>query len=184
MLLIEAGTDYPPGQEPPEILDIFAATAYADQRFIWSGLKAAYGPRPGNAPDRRRRVRYVAGRVIGGGSSINGMAANRGLPSDYDGWAAARRRRLGLEGRAALFPGARNRQRLRRAAARQDGPIRLQRYAPERWPGFTRGVMQAIEGGLVQHRRPERAVRRRLLSGRLQPHRHDADGRGLALSDR
>ena len=27
----------------------------------------------------------------------------------------------------------------------RDGPIRLQRYAPERWPGFTRGVMQAIE---------------------------------------
>ena len=51
VLLIEAGTDYPPGQEPPEILDIFAATAYADQRFIWSGLKAAYGPRPGNEPD-------------------------------------------------------------------------------------------------------------------------------------
>ena len=59
VLLIEAGTDYPPGQEPPEILDIFAATAYADPRFIWSGLKAAYGPRPGNAPDRRRRVRYA-----------------------------------------------------------------------------------------------------------------------------
>ena len=89
VLLIEAGTDYPPGHEPPEILDIFAATAYADQRFVWNGLKAAYGPRPGNVPDTRRRVRYAAGRVIGGGSSINGMAANRGLPSDYDGWAAA-----------------------------------------------------------------------------------------------
>ena len=37
VLLIEAGTDYPPGQEPPEILDIFAATAYADQRFVWNG---------------------------------------------------------------------------------------------------------------------------------------------------
>ena len=45
VLLIEAGTDYPPGQEPPEILDIFAATAYADARFVWSGLKAAYGPK-------------------------------------------------------------------------------------------------------------------------------------------
>ena len=27
----------------------------------------------------------------------------------------------------------------------KDGPIRLQRYAPERWPGFTRGVMKAVE---------------------------------------
>ena len=63
VLLIEAGSDYPPGQEPPEILDIFAATAYADPRFVWNGVKAAYGPKPGNAPDERRRVRYPAGRV-------------------------------------------------------------------------------------------------------------------------
>jgi uncharacterized protein YciI len=30
--LIEAGTDYPPGQEPPEILDIFAATVGASTK--------------------------------------------------------------------------------------------------------------------------------------------------------
>jgi uncharacterized protein len=35
VLLIEAGTDYPPGQEPPEILDIFAATAKASQQTRW-----------------------------------------------------------------------------------------------------------------------------------------------------
>src|SRR5260370_1258538 len=33
VLLIEAGKDYAPGHEPPEILDIFAATAYANPRF-------------------------------------------------------------------------------------------------------------------------------------------------------
>jgi 5-(hydroxymethyl)furfural/furfural oxidase len=145
VLLIEAGTDYPPGEEPPEILDIFAATAYADQRFIWSGLKAAYGPRPGNEPDRRRRVRYVAGRVIGGGSSINGMAANRGLPSDYDGWAASGAAGWDWNGVLPFFKKLETDSDFDGPLHGQQGPIRLQRYAPERWPGFTRGVMKAIE---------------------------------------
>jgi 5-(hydroxymethyl)furfural/furfural oxidase len=145
VLLIEAGTDYPPGHEPPEILDIFAATAYADQRFVWNGLKAAYGPRPGNAPDTRRRVRYAAGRVIGGGSSINGMAANRGLPSDYDGWAAAGASGWDWNGVLPFFRKLETDSDFDGPLHGRDGPIRLQRYAPERWPGFTRGVMEAIE---------------------------------------
>ncbi len=145
VLLIEAGTDYPPGQEPPEILDIFAATAYADRRFIWSGLKAAYGPRPGNAPDQRRRARYPAGRVIGGGSSINGMAANRGLPSDYDAWAEAGATGWDWSGVLPFFKKLETDSDFDGPLHGRDGPIRLQRYAPERWPGFTRGVMQAIE---------------------------------------
>ena len=145
VLLIEAGTDYPPGQEPAEILDIFAATAYADKRFVWSGLKAAYGPKPGNGPDRRRRVRYPAGRVIGGGSSINGMAANRGLPSDYDGWATAGATGWDWNGVLPFFKKLETDSDFDGPLHGKNGPIRLQRYAPERWPGFTRGVMKAVE---------------------------------------
>lgn len=145
VLLIEAGTDYPPGQEPPEILDIFAATAYADPRFIWSGLRAAYGPKPGNAPDERRRSRYPAGRVIGGGSSINGMAANRGLPTDYAAWAAAGATGWDWEGVLPYFKKLETDSDFDGPLHGRDGPIRLQRYAPGRWPGFTRGVMKAVE---------------------------------------
>lgn len=145
VLLIEAGTDYPPGREPPEILDIFAATAYADRRFVWDGLKAAFGPRPSNAPDERRRVRYPAGRVIGGGSSVNGMASNRGLPSDYDAWAAAGAAGWDWQGVLPFFRKLETDSDFDGPLHGQDGPIRLQRYQPERWPGFTRGVMMAIE---------------------------------------
>jgi 5-(hydroxymethyl)furfural/furfural oxidase len=87
VLLIEAGEDYPPGHEPKELLDSFAATAHANPRFTWPGLTAAFGPRPGNASDTRPRRRYTQGRTVGGTSSINGMVAVRGLPSDYDEWA-------------------------------------------------------------------------------------------------
>ena len=77
VLLIEAGTDYPPGQEPPEILDIFAATAYADPRFVWGGpegrVRAAARQRArraapralsGGPGDRRRLLRSTAWRPI------------------------------------------------------------------------------------------------------------------------
>ena len=47
VLLLEAGKDYPPGSEPPEILDIFAATAHSNPAFTWPGLSAAFGPRLG-----------------------------------------------------------------------------------------------------------------------------------------
>lgn len=35
-----------------------------------------------------REVKLIQGRTVGGGSSINGMLMVRGLPLDYDGWAA------------------------------------------------------------------------------------------------
>lgn len=145
VLLIEAGTDYAPGSEPPEILDIFAATAYADPRFTWPGLTAKFEPRPGNAPDTRPRRRYNQGRVIGGTSSVNGMAANRGLPSDYAAWVEAGAKGWGWDDVLPFFKKLETDTDFDGPMHGKDGPIRLQRYARERWPGFTRGVLKAIE---------------------------------------
>jgi hypothetical protein len=39
--LINAGKDHAPGQEPREILDVYAATAYAKSRFIWPNVRSA-----------------------------------------------------------------------------------------------------------------------------------------------
>ena len=90
-------------------------------------------------------MRYPAGRVIGGGSSINGMAANRGLPSDYEAWAEAGATGWNWEGVLPFFKKLETDSDFDGPLHGRDGPIRLQRYAPERWPGFTRGVMKAIE---------------------------------------
>jgi 5-(hydroxymethyl)furfural/furfural oxidase len=145
VLLVEAGTDYPPGSEPPEILDIFAATAYADPRFTWPGLTAKFEPRPGNAPDTRPKRRYNQGRVIGGTSSVNGMAANRGLPSDYAAWVEAGADGWDWDSVLPFFRKLETDSDFDGPLHGKDGPIRLQRYSKERWPGFTRGVMAAIE---------------------------------------
>jgi 5-(hydroxymethyl)furfural/furfural oxidase len=144
VLLIEAGKDYTPGTEPAEILDIFAATAYADPRFTWPGVAAKFEPRPGNAPDRRPKRRYNQGRVIGGTSSVNGMAANRGLPSDYAAWAEAGAKGWNWDGVLPFFIKLETDADFGGPLHGKDGPIRLQRYSSDVWPGFTRGVMQAI----------------------------------------
>ncbi len=86
VLLIEAGTDYPPGTEPPEILDSYSGSANYDSRFLWNEMVVSFRRTDANVPGELPRRRYEQGRVIGGTSSINGMMANRGAPADYELW--------------------------------------------------------------------------------------------------
>jgi 5-(hydroxymethyl)furfural/furfural oxidase len=142
VLLIEAGDDYPPGREPPEVLDSFAATAHANPRFSWPGLTAAFGPRPGNAPDNRPRRRYTQGRVIGGTSSVNGMVAVRGLPSDYDDWAARGATGWNWDGVLPFFKRLENDQNFHGPLHGDSGPVPLRRIASG-WPPFVEGTFVA-----------------------------------------
>jgi 5-(hydroxymethyl)furfural/furfural oxidase len=81
VLLVEAGADFAPGNEPADIRDVFP-TASLNPDYFWSGLTATL--RDGRAP-----TPYPQARVMGGGSSINGLLALRGVPSDYARWAQA-----------------------------------------------------------------------------------------------
>ncbi|AXI80096.1 mycofactocin dehydrogenase MftG [Peterkaempfera bronchialis] len=77
VLLLEAGTD-PAASE--------AATGDIP---VLSGANwdySAYVDRPGPAA---REYPYPVGRVMGGSSAVNGALALRGLPADFDTWAAA-----------------------------------------------------------------------------------------------
>jgi 5-(hydroxymethyl)furfural/furfural oxidase len=90
VLLLEAGQDTPPGEEPPEIRDSYSGTAYFDPRFHWTELRVTTQVVSHNNPqvDRPPLRKYEQARVLGGGSSINGQMANRGAPTDYDEWEA------------------------------------------------------------------------------------------------
>jgi len=145
VLLIEAGQDYPPGSEPPEVLDIYGATAYSNPRFIWPQTTAKFGPRPGNGPDVRPRRLYNQGRVIGGTSSINGMAALRGLPSDYDNWQQRGAEGWDWKGVLPFFLKLETDRDFNGPLHSKTGPVHVQRYATDQWPMFTRSVVAAIE---------------------------------------
>jgi 5-(hydroxymethyl)furfural/furfural oxidase len=80
VLLLEAGRDAPPGQEPADILDNYPSSYY-NKSYMWPGLKAHWRKR-----DNSPLTGYDQGHIIGGGSSVMGMVALRGIPDDYDAW--------------------------------------------------------------------------------------------------
>ena len=101
VLLIEAGPDMPPDKLPADVADVFPR-AYANPAYFWPQLKA----RTVSSEARS----YSQAKLLGGGSSVMGLWALRGLPNDYDGWAAR-----GATGWAHALTRA-----IRRAAAAHD----------------------------------------------------------------
>ncbi len=83
--------------------------------------------------------------MIGGTSSVNGMAALRGLPSDYANW--VKRGALGWSWDDVLpfFKKLESDRDFDGPLHGKDGPIHVQRYPESAWPGFTRGVLTAVE---------------------------------------
>ncbi len=142
VLLVEAGIDTPPGRVPPEILDSYPMPLFHGDTYIWPGLDAAV------TRDSRGRVRrraYEQGRVMGGSSSINVQAANRGLPRDYDAWAA-----LGAEGWAweDVLPYFRRLETDLDCGGPlhgQDGPLPIRRILEPAWPPFAHAVAHAFD---------------------------------------
>ena len=82
VLLLEAGKDYPnPDVLPDEIK--FGHTRFAeapDSEHNWA-LR-------GTITEEQGDIHVAQGKVIGGGSSINGQAMQRGFPEDFDSWSA------------------------------------------------------------------------------------------------
>jgi len=79
VLLIEAGPDYPDGSLLPYDLVNSHNNSYVDHDWDFAYKPTALSPsRP-----------FPRGRVIGGSSAVNTTIALRGMPEDYDGWAAA-----------------------------------------------------------------------------------------------
>ncbi|MET7671357.1 GMC family oxidoreductase [Micromonospora luteifusca] len=78
VLLVEAGPDCVGPAEPPNIRGVPVVGGYN-----WD-LTAYTGSEPTG-----RQALYPLGRLVGGTSGINGAIALRGLPGDFDEWAAA-----------------------------------------------------------------------------------------------
>ena len=82
VLLLEAGNDYPDPTVLPDDVK-FGGTRYAeaqDSIHNWA-LR-------GTITEEQGEIHVAQGKVIGGGSSINGQAMQRGFPEDFDNWAA------------------------------------------------------------------------------------------------
>jgi 5-(hydroxymethyl)furfural/furfural oxidase len=140
VLLIEAGPDLIPGSEPAHVKDPFPRAA-ADPALCWPTLRAEARSRP-NQPAEPRP--FLQARVLGGGSTINGMAALRGLPSDYDEWTGAGARGWGWDDVLPYFVKLENDHDFQGPLHGQGGPVPIRRVPTERWPPFCASVTQAL----------------------------------------
>jgi 5-(hydroxymethyl)furfural/furfural oxidase len=84
--LPEAGQDYSPNGTPGDVRDAYSDSALTNADYFWPKIAV-------RSRADAKSVYYKRGRVIGGGSGINGQVALRGAPEDYGQW-----ERLGAKG--------------------------------------------------------------------------------------
>lgn len=145
VLLIEAGKDVSHENAPEEVLSGYPAKAYFNKDFIWPSLQAFLGGTLGNRREARHTAKYEQARILGGGSSINGLVANRGAPTDYDQWAEFG----GPEWRwEAVLPYFRKLERdldFDGEYHGKDGPVTIRRFPREDWSGFVSAVADLLQ---------------------------------------
>lgn len=134
VLLVEAGRDTPPDALPADIADTFPASSL-NPDYFWPGLEAF---RSSGSPARP----FPQARIMGGGSSVMGLWALRGLPSDFDGWVAA-----GAEGWgwADVLPYYRKLENDfdRDRSQTTPGPYPVRRLPRGEWPAFVTAIERA-----------------------------------------
>jgi 5-(hydroxymethyl)furfural/furfural oxidase len=136
VLLIEAGRDTAPGAVPADIRSIFPA-AYINRDYFWPTSSASL--RQGEPP-----VPFLQPRVMGGGSSVMGMIALRGLPSDYEAWEQMGARHWGWRDVLPIFQAMTN--DLDEPAPQRNlrGPNVVRRLPRESWPLYMHGIEKAV----------------------------------------
>ena len=133
VVLLEAGHDYPPDQTPEDIRDTYSGSALMNPSYFWKGLKVRR--RADAAP-----VYYEQGRVLGGGSSVNGQVALRGAPEDYDHWNAIGAKGWDWNSVLPYFRRLETDLDFTDQLHGAQGPITVRRMPMEQWDDFTLSI--------------------------------------------
>jgi len=134
VLLLEAGPDTPPGNEPPDVLDTYA-TSYYNDAYFWPGLKVHWR-RKENSP----LVGFSQGRIMGGGSSVMGMVAYRGTPDDYAEWEAHGAAGWGWNDVLPYYRKLENDLDFGGEMHGRSGPVPIRRTSPDDWAPLSKAV--------------------------------------------
>ncbi len=136
VLLIEAGRDTPPGEEPADVLDTFASSYY-NKAYMWPALKCHWRTRE-NSP----ATAYDQARIMGGGSSVMGMVALRGTPDDYAEWVELGAAGWGWSDVLPYFKALERDLDFRDDMHGDQGPVPIRRTPPAQWAPLSRAVHQ------------------------------------------
>ena len=145
VLLIEAGRDTAPGQEPADVLDTFSSSYY-NKSYMWPGLKCHWRTR-----DTSPETAFDQGRIMGGGSSVMGMVALRGTPADYDGWVEQGVKGWGWTDVAPYFRKLETDTDFQGEMHGDSGPIPIRRTPREQWPPLTRAIDRYAREGQMPY---------------------------------
>ncbi|SEJ06568.1 GMC family oxidoreductase [Paraburkholderia diazotrophica] len=136
--LIEAGRDISQTTMPDAIRSRYPGRAYLDTNNIWQQLKARM-----SAPAALRR--YEQAKLLGGGSAINALMANRGAPADYDEWEALGARGWNWQACLPYFRKLESDCDFDGELHGAIGPVRIQRTAWARISPFVRAVLGTLQ---------------------------------------
>ena len=145
VLLVEAGKDYAPGEEPADILDSYPMGASFNPAYHWTDLKVRLGHTPSNTGERIEPRFMEQARVVGGGSSINAQMANRGSPADYDEWETLGAKGWNWNSVLPYFRKLETDEEIEDDYHGTDGPIRIRRVPNDNWPQFAHKVSKTLE---------------------------------------
>jgi len=152
VVLCEAGPDTPPDAVPEVIADSYPGLSYFDPRFHWTKLRVYTRSRHVNSGKPQRPGKLEQARVMGGGSSINGQFAVRGLPADYDEWAAGGAQGWGWSDMLPVLLRLERDQDFAGPLHGSAGPMPIRRVFPPEWAPFTSAIRQALErDGAIYH---------------------------------
>jgi choline dehydrogenase len=140
VLLLEAGPDYAdPAHIPDDVK--FGHTRFAeapDSIHNWA-LR-------GTITEEQGQIHVAQGKVIGGGSSINGQAMQRGFPEDFDSWAALGNDEWSYEKILPYFRKSERDLDIQDECHGSDGPMPVRR----RQTGATPVLQQAFHAACLQ----------------------------------
>ena len=137
VLLLEAGPDYPdPAYLPDEIK--FGHTRFAeapDSEHNWA-LR-------GTITEEQGEIHVAQGKVIRGGSSINGQAMQRGFPEDFDAWSSLGNDEWSYSKVLAYFRKSEQDLDIRDDYHGTDGPMPIRRRQSGPWPDIQKAFHAA-----------------------------------------
>ncbi|WP_395714764.1 GMC family oxidoreductase [Reyranella sp.] len=153
VLLLEAGLDFRTADTPHHLRIPNPLRAIADDNYRWPRLVA-------RRTERQEPKLLWRGRAIGGSSSINGQIAIRGVPEDFEDWAAAGCTGWGWQDVLPYFCKLESDVDFGDAGWHgADGPIPVYRAPVEAWGHVDRALMKTAlalgYGWCADHNAPE-----------------------------
>ena len=150
VLLIEAGVDFKPGEEPADIRSSYPMAASFNPAYHWTNLKVRQSENNSNRPGGTPLRFMEQARVVGGGSSINAQMANRGSPEDYNEWVELGADGWGWDDVLPYFKKLESDQDFDGELHGKDGPITIRRVKEDQWCGFSHAVTRVLENAGFQ----------------------------------